>query len=78
MIDSPQQALAQADEEYQSEQIRLNVWNYLIGWSQGAGLRTQVVIADNTPPAVADETVIVRFGGKYGPPPYGLIDNETG
>jgi hypothetical protein len=78
LIDSPQQALAQADEEYQSEQIRLNVWNYLIGWSQGAGLATQVVIADNTPPAVADETITVRFGGKYGPPPYGLIDNETG
>jgi hypothetical protein len=56
----------------------LNVWNYLIGWSQGAGLATQVVIADNTPPAVADETITVRFGGKYGPPPYGLIDNETG
>lgn len=78
LIDSPQQALAQPDEEYQSEQIRLNVWNYLLEWSPGTGRGTQIIIADNTPPAAAAGTITVQYGGKYGPPPYGLIDNETG
>jgi hypothetical protein len=78
LIDSPQQGLAQPDEQYETEQIRLNVWNHLMEWSQGIGRDTQLVVAENTPPAVAAETVIALYGGPYGPPPYGLIDNETG
>jgi hypothetical protein len=37
-----------------------------------AGLREK---RDSRKGKVADA---IRFGGKYGPPPYGLIDNETG
>jgi hypothetical protein len=78
LIDSPQGNLAQPDEEFQSEQIRLNVWRYLLAWAEGNGANTQLLVADNTPPAAAEPTIAVRYGGKYGPPPYGLIDNETG
>ena len=77
LIDSPQQGLAQPDERYQSEQIRVNVWNHLLEWSRGVGATAQIIVAENTPPAIADDTVVVRYGGRYGPPPYGLIDNET-
>jgi hypothetical protein len=78
LIDSPQQGLMTQPDEYTDEQIRLNVWNYLLAWSAGTGRSAQIVIVDNAPPAAADETVVVRYGGAYGLPPYGLIENEDG
>lgn len=78
LIDSPQQGLAAPDPEYVSEQIRLNVWDALFEWSAGAGQGAQLVVVENTPPPIAEPTVVVRYGGQYGPPPWGLIDNETG
>jgi hypothetical protein len=76
MIDSPQRGLMAQPDEYTDEQIRLNVWNYLLAWSAGPGQSAQIIIVDNAPPPAADETVVVRYGGTYGPPPYGLIENE--
>jgi hypothetical protein len=76
LIDSPQRGLMAQPDEFTDEQIRLNLWNYLLNWSAASGRSAQMIIVDNAPPATADETVVVRYGGAYGPPPYGLIENE--
>ncbi len=81
MIDSPQKNLKSkegAEDEFSRPEIAQNVWKYMIDWAQTAGATAQLIIVDNEPPAIADDTVVVRYGGKYGEPPYGLIDNETG
>jgi hypothetical protein len=64
-------------DEFSRPEIALNVWPYVLDWSRTAGATAQLILVDNEPPSIADDTVVVRYGGKYGPP-YGLIDNETG
>ncbi|MEY9809979.1 hypothetical protein [Streptomyces albogriseolus] len=44
--------------------------------SDGSG--AQVIVADNSPPELIEDRVIVRYSRDESEPPYGLIDDETG
>jgi hypothetical protein len=81
MIDSPQKNLKPREgeaSEFTRPEITRNVWAHILDWASTAGTTAQVIVVDNEPPSIADESVVVRYGGAYGPAPYGLIDNETG
>ena len=80
MIDSPQKNLTPTDDtpgdEFENPEIAFNVWMHLLEWSRGAGSHAQLIIADNHPPDEVEDTVVVRYGGKYGSQPQGLIGSE--
>lgn len=81
MIDSPQKNLKPRDgesNEFTRPEIGQNVWMHMLEWARAAGATAQLIVVDNEPPTMAEDTVVVRYGGSYGPEPYGLIDNETG
>jgi hypothetical protein len=79
-LDSPQKNLGQTDRDAEfADSITIaDIYRHLHTWLAGAGAGAQVVIADNAPPAEADDDVIVRFSRRLDQPPYGLIDDETG
>ena len=83
LIDSPQKNLkpegrdGEADE-FTDPAIPRRVWGHIVNWSAGMGRSAQIMVVDNLPPDVADDHVVVRYSGRAGEPPYGLIDDETG
>jgi hypothetical protein len=83
LIDSPQKNLKPegADveqDEFGDPAIPRRVWEHIVKWTNGMGKSAQIVVVDNLPPDVADDHIIVRYSGRTGEPPYGLIDDETG
>ncbi len=82
MIDSPQKNLTpsetSADDEYKDPAIAFRVWQYLLALAQSVNNAGQLIIVDNAPPEIAEPNVVVRYSGKVGQDPYGLIENETG
>lgn len=83
MIDSPQKNLkpeteGSAGDEFVNAAIPRRVWEHIVSWSAGVGKTAQIVVVDNLPPDVADDHVVVRYSGRAGEPPYGLIEDETG
>ncbi|MGW9028604.1 hypothetical protein ACWGQ5_31555 [Streptomyces sp. NPDC055722] len=53
-------------------------YHFLRQWLDSHGDTAQVIVADNSPPDLVEENVIVRFSRDEEHPPYGLIDDETG
>jgi hypothetical protein len=81
MIDSPQKNLmpesAVDGDEFADPAIPRRVWQHIVDWTQSMGSAAQVIIVDNRPPDTADTHVVVRYSGRTGEPPYGLIDDEV-
>ncbi|MDQ7907234.1 DNA recombination protein RecN [Phytohabitans sp. ZYX-F-186] len=75
LIDSPQRSLV--DNPVAGAATIARVYRHLRRWLAGPGTGAQIVVADNAPPAEAEEDVIVRFSRRSDQPPYGLIDDET-
>ncbi|WP_197048571.1 hypothetical protein [Streptosporangium roseum] len=81
MLDSPQKNLGQTgirDDEFADAVTVDDIYRHLHAWLAGPGSGAQLLIADNAPPARADDDVIIRFSRRVDQPPYGLIDDETG
>jgi hypothetical protein len=82
MIDSPQKNLmpeaTAGGDEFADPAIPRRVWEHVVAWSTSMGPAAQVIVVDNRPPQVIDLHVVVRYSGKAGEPPYGLIDDEAG
>jgi hypothetical protein len=81
LIDTPQKNLggqAQDDDEFSDAALIDRFYEHILRWLGGPGTGAQIVIVDNTPPAVADPHVVVRYTRDPARPPFGLIDNETG
>lgn len=64
-------------DEFADPAIPWRVWQHIIDWTQSMGPAAQVIIVDDRPPLTADEHVVVRYSGRTGEPPYGLIDGEV-
>ncbi|MDO3400949.1 hypothetical protein QWI29_12990 [Mycolicibacterium neoaurum] len=80
MIDSPQKNLGhggQLDKEFADSVAVSEIYRHLHDWLAGPGAGAQVIVVDNTPPAVTESDVVVRFSGRAEDPPYGLITDET-
>jgi hypothetical protein len=75
LIDSPQRNVS--DSPLADAATIARVYRHLRLWLHGAGAGAQVIVADNAPPAEADDHVIVRFTRRPDQPPYGLIDDQT-
>ncbi|BCB87065.1 ATP-binding protein [Phytohabitans suffuscus] len=75
LIDSPQRNLIENPVAGAATIAR--VYRHLRRWLAGPGAGAQIVVADNAPPAEAEQDVIVRFSRRSDQPPYGLIDDET-
>jgi hypothetical protein len=81
LLDSPQKNLGQTgdrDAEFADTITIADIYLHLQGWLAGRGAGAQIIVADNAPPAEAQQHVIVRFSRRPDRPPYGLIDDETG
>jgi hypothetical protein len=84
MIDSPQKNLtpradSQVEDDFADPAIVSRVWGRIISMTSDASKGSmQVLVVDNAPPSSANAHVVVRYGGRLGPTPYGLIENEVG
>jgi hypothetical protein len=84
MIDSPQKNLtpraeSQVQDDFADPAIVSRVWGRIISMTSDASKGSmQVLVVDNAPPSSANSHVVVRYGGRLGPAPYGLIENEVG
>ncbi|WP_241266745.1 DNA recombination protein RecN [Streptomyces scabichelini] len=81
MIDSPQKNLGHGGtrDALIADAVSIDdFYRYLRQWLQDRDDMAQVIIADNSPPDLVEEHVIVRFSRDEAHPPYGLIDDETG
>lgn len=81
LIDTPQKnlggAAADDDEEFADVRLVEHFYTHILNWLAGPGRGAQIIVVDNTPPALADEHVVVRFTRDPKRGRYGLIDNET-
>ncbi|MEW2417883.1 DNA recombination protein RecN [Streptomyces sp. NPDC046866] len=81
MIDSPQKNLGHGtgrDTLIADAVSTDDFYRHLTQWLAHHGNGAQVIVADNSPPELIEDRVIVRFSRDETEPPYGLIDDETG
>lgn len=81
MIDSPQKNLGHGGtrDSVIADAVSIDdFYRFLRQWLQDHEDTAQVIIADNSPPDLVEENVIIRFSRDEEHPPYGLIDDETG
>ncbi|WP_042379926.1 hypothetical protein [Streptacidiphilus melanogenes] len=80
MIDSSQKDLGQGgtlDATIADAVTIDDFYHHLSTWLAERGLGAQVIIADNSPPLIVEDDVVVRCSRSEDRPPYGLIDDET-
>lgn len=81
VIDSPQKNLGHAaeddDPDFADNKLVDNFYNHVIDWLGGAGKGAQLIVVDNSPPAVVSDFVMVRYTRDQNTPPYGLIDDAV-
>ncbi len=80
IIDSPQKNLspdAVGDTEFLDPKIVESMWSHMANWCEHHP-QAQILVVDNTPPALVGDQVIVRFSRDPAVPPYGLISDEMG
>lgn len=80
IIDSPQKNLspdAVGDTDFLDPKIVESMWSHMTRWCENHP-QAQLIVVDNTPPALVGDHVIVRFSRDPALPPYGLISDETG
>lgn len=81
MIDSPQKNLGHGTgrDALIAEAVSTDgFYRHLTQWPAHHGNGAQVIVADNSPPDLIEDRVIVRYTKDETQPPYGLIDDETG
>lgn len=80
MIDTPQKNLGGLADDAEFADIHLveRLYSHIDRWLSDAGRGAQVLIVDNTPPALAEPNVVVRYTRDPQTQPFGLIDNEVG
>jgi hypothetical protein len=81
IIDSPQKNLgygSSRDTLIADAVSTEDFYRHLTRWLADRGNGAQIIVADNTPPELIEDRVIVRYTRDEGQPPYGLIDDETG
>jgi hypothetical protein len=80
MIDSPQKNLGHGgtlDVTIADAVTIDDFYHHLSTWLAERGSGAQLIIADNSPPLIAEGGVVVRYSRSEDRPPYGLIDDET-
>jgi hypothetical protein len=80
MIDSPQKNLGHGgtlDVTIADAVTIDDFYHHLSTWLAERGSGAQLIIADNSPPLIAEGDVVVRYSRSEDRPPYGLIDDET-
>jgi hypothetical protein len=80
MIDSPKKNLGhggQLDALIADAVSIGDFYQHLGAWLADRGSSAQLIVADNSPPPVAENHVVVRYSRSEDRPPYGLIDDET-
>ncbi len=80
MIDSPQKNLGhggQLDAVIADAVSISDFYHHLGTWLADRGTRAQLIVADNSPPPLVENDVVVRYSRSEDRPPYGLIDDET-
>jgi hypothetical protein len=80
MIDTPQKNLggAAADTEFADIRLIERFYEHVDSWLADSGIGAQVIFVDNTPPAIAVDSIVVRYTRDPDTYPFGLIDNEVG
>ncbi|WP_244215674.1 DNA recombination protein RecN [Kitasatospora purpeofusca] len=80
MIDSPQKNLGhggQLDAVIADAVSIGDFYQHLGTWLADRGASAQLIVADNSPPPLVENDVVVRYSRSEDRPPYGLIDDET-
>ncbi|WP_407987609.1 DNA recombination protein RecN [Kitasatospora sp. CMC57] len=80
MIDSPQKNLGHGGtlDAVIADAVSISdFYDHLAAWLADRGVRAQLIVADNSPPLVVEDCVVVRYSRSEDHPPYGLIDDET-
>ncbi|RGD56410.1 DNA recombination protein RecN [Kitasatospora xanthocidica] len=80
MIDSPQKNLGHGGvyDAVIADAVSIgDFYHHLSTWLAGRGATAQLIIADNSPPPLVENHVVVRYSRREDLPPYGLIDDET-
>ncbi|MFJ7527944.1 hypothetical protein ACIQ1S_23825 [Streptomyces griseus] len=52
-------------------------YQHLSHWLADRGSRAQLIVADNRPPPLVENDVVVCYSRNEERPPYGLIEDET-
>ncbi|MHB8892149.1 MAG: hypothetical protein ACYC65_08915, partial [Candidatus Limnocylindrales bacterium] len=63
------------DPEFGKQEIINRVYAHALAWLVGAGASAQILIVDNRPPTIAEESIVAYYSGRPDHPPYGLIDD---
>ncbi|MFE1824876.1 DNA recombination protein RecN [Streptomyces anulatus] len=80
MIDSPQKNLGHGGtlDAVIADAVAIgDFYQHLSRWVADRGSRAQLIVADNSPPPLVENDVVVRYSRNEDRPPYGLIDDET-
>ncbi|MEO3821208.1 DNA recombination protein RecN [Plantactinospora sp. B24E8] len=81
IIDSPQKNLGhkarEDDPDFADARLVENFYRHVKQWLATNGVGAQLVVVDNSPPAIVKDDVVVRYTRSAETPPYGLIDNAV-
>ncbi|MER6354655.1 DNA recombination protein RecN [Streptomyces sp. NPDC001634] len=81
MIDSPQKNLGHGvgtlDAVIADAVAIDDFYHHLSVWLADRGAKAQLIIVDNSPPLLAEGSVVARYSRNEDQPPYGLIEDET-
>ncbi|MFJ1610433.1 DNA recombination protein RecN [Streptomyces sp. NPDC088253] len=82
MIDSPQKNLGHGGggtlDAVIADAVAIDdFYHHLSVWLAARGAKAQLIIADNSPPLLAEGDVVARYSRNEDQPPYGLIEDET-
>ncbi|KOU47876.1 DNA recombination protein RecN [Streptomyces sp. MMG1522] len=80
MIDSPQKNLGHGGtlDAVIADAVAIDdFYRHLFLWLADRGSRAQLIVADNSPPPLVEDNVVVRYSRNENRPPYGLIEDET-
>lgn len=68
----------QQDPEFGRPEIVTQVYRHLDDWLRNAGRDAQVLVVDNRPPTLGEESIVKYYSGRADMAPYGLIEDAIG
>lgn len=81
VIDSPQKNLGHqskpGDNDFADVRLVENFYTHAKKWLAGDGVGAQLIVVDNSPPAIVEDDVVVRFTRSAEVSPYGLIPEAS-
>ncbi|MDX3528942.1 DNA recombination protein RecN [Streptomyces sp. ID05-39B] len=80
MIDSPQKNLGHGGtlDAVIADAVTIDdFYHHLSTWLSERGAKAQLIVVDNSPPLLAEGSVVARYSRNEDQPPYGLIEDET-